>query len=167
VLAVDPNMYTALQWASELGSSLVLPASLKYVKQRAELVKAIGPVLVRDSILLTLSENEKSARLNEVGSLSKTYIPDVKEDRNRINIALRLWSGCISAAKTIALQTMSGPNTPQKRESIFRNTIDPLAQTDAIFRAGVEAAPAFKSLLKEEYSFEGVPETSAVRKYLS
>ena len=89
----------------------------------------------------------------------------MQEDRNRINIALRLWSGCISAAKTIALQTKSGLNTPQIRGLLFSKKIDPTAQMDAIYREGVEAAPSFKSLRKEEYSFEGVPETSVVRKY--
>ena len=103
-----------------------------------------------------LSENEKSARLNEVGRLSKPYIPDVEEDRSRINIGLRLWSGRISAAKTIVSQARSGPNTPQIRGQLFSGKIDPIAQMDKIYLAGFEAAPALKSLRKEEYSFEGV-----------
>jgi len=43
--------------------------------------------------------------------------------------------------------------------------IDLLFKTDSIYKAGVEAAPTYKMLLKEHYSFNGVPSNSAVRKY--
>jgi hypothetical protein len=36
-----------------------------------------------------------------------------------------------------------------------------------VYLAGVEAAPAIKKIRKENYSFEGVPEVSPVRKYLN
>src|SRR5205823_10578243 len=36
---------------------------------------------------------------------------------------------------------------------------------DSIYSAGVEAAPSFKKLRKEYYSFKGVPPNSVVRKY--
>jgi hypothetical protein len=45
--------------------------------------------------------------------------------------------------------------------------IDLLSKTDLIYKAGVEASPAYKKLLKEHYSFNGVPPNSAVRKYPS
>ncbi|HEX5904706.1 MAG TPA: hypothetical protein VFY50_01520 [Candidatus Nitrosocosmicus sp.] len=48
---------------------------------------------------------------------------------------------------------------------IFSKKIDIISKTDPIYRAGVEAAPAFKRLRNQPYSFEGVLETSPVKKH--
>jgi len=168
---IDPNMDTALRWAKELRSIPTLPSSLQDVSQRAKLVRDINTESFAGALLAdyyrTLSVDEKVQCLNEIARGSKTYISDVDDDGVRKNLSLRLWSGCLSAAKIIALRTNDGPNTPDKRASSFRDKIDPQAQMDPIYRAGVEAAPHFKKLLEEEYSFEGVPEDSTVRRYPS
>lgn len=161
-------MDTALEWARELGSPPPLPPSLADVNKRAELVNTINGPLARADLrpqlaLHQLSKTEKAQRLDKVERLSRRFIPDISSD-DRTNIALRLWSGCLSAAKTIALETMSGPNTPQSRARDFAH-IDLIAQRDPIYCAGVEAAPTFKSLLCEPYCFDGVPQSSPVRKY--
>jgi hypothetical protein len=111
-----------------------------------------------------LSFEEKAQCQNVIARLSKAHISDVNDDKVLTNISLRIWSGCLSAAKTIAFRTMDGPNNPEKRESIFRQ-IELIAQGDPIYCAGVEAAPSFRRLLKEDYSFEGVPKNSVVRRY--
>jgi hypothetical protein len=80
----------------------------------------------------------------------------------RASIALRLWAGCLDAAKTIALETRDGPNSPELRAAAFAQ-IDSVAETDPIYGAGVEAAPAFKVLRRQSYSFDGVPAGSRVR----
>jgi hypothetical protein len=54
---------------------------------------------------------------------------------------IRLGSGCLSAAKTVAIETRDGIMTPGKREEIFRD-IDSLAIADSIFCLDVESAPA-------------------------
>lgn len=162
---VDPNMDTALQWANELGSPPLLPSSLQDVNQRAKLVDQIDGPLVRGSLLLTLNEEERQQRLRDVARFSEDYIPDVDDEMVRVNTALRLWAGCLAAAKTIALETRSGPNNPEMRTWIFVNKIDKIAQQDPIYLAGVEAAPAFKGLRNEPYSLEGVPEDCPVNKY--
>lgn len=77
---------------------------------------------------------------------------------------MRLWSGCLAAAKTIALETKDGQNNPTKRAANFK-VIDSLASGDPVYLAGVEAAPALKKHRSEYYSFEGVPLDSIVRKY--
>jgi hypothetical protein len=91
-------------------------------------------------------------------------MPDVPGALDRVNVALRLWSGCLSAAKTIALETRSGPNTPAMRANAFAS-LDALAHGDPIFAAGMEAAPAFKKLRDQPYSLDGVPKDSPVRRY--
>jgi hypothetical protein len=164
----DPNMETALRWANELGSCPTLPSSLQDVTQRSKLVYKINtPKLVKSLFADfhgNLSIEEKAQCQNTIARLSRAYILDVTDDKVIMNISLRIWSGCLSAAKTIAFQTVDGPNTPENRESIFRQ-IELIAQGDPIFRAGVEAAPSFRRLLKEDYSFEGVPKNSVVRRY--
>jgi hypothetical protein len=168
-MSFDPNMNTALQWANALGTIRNLPSSLSSVEKRAELVNAIeGPLILdsegKPSLLPGIETKERSRRQSEIAKASASFMPDLSETM-RINIALRLWSGCLDAAKTIALETMSGPNTPSIRTEIFSRKIDEIAQADGIYLAGVEAAPAFKAMLNQRVSFKGVPENSPVRKF--
>ncbi|MFQ5872055.1 MAG: hypothetical protein ACE5IB_07850 [Candidatus Geothermarchaeales archaeon] len=164
---VDLNMATALGWANQLGAPPQLPPSLEPVDRRAELVDAIDEPLVRDSDLHVLDRAEKESRLDDISRTSRIYVTDVGDDGDRINIALRLWSGCMSAAETIAHEVKSGLNTPEKRSQVFGTIIDPMSELDQIYRAGVEAAPSFKNLRNEPYSFEGVPTSSPVRSFAS
>jgi hypothetical protein len=162
----DPNMETALRWANSLSPTSALPASLAEVTRRAELVNAIDGPLPRGPLLLhQLPREEAERRLQEIALVSKEFVPDIPDDRTRVSMVLRLWSGCLMAAKTIATETLSGPNTPEGREAIFNEAIDPQARVDEVFRAGVEAAPAFKRLRRQAYSFGGVPKESPVTKY--
>src|SRR5205823_4376788 len=100
-----------------------------------------------------------------LAELSRALIPDVQDPVSRVNLVLRLWSGCLSAAKTIAESTRSGPNTAEERRRVFETIIDSIAAVDIIYAAGVEAAPAFKRLADQPYFFEGVPESSCVRRH--
>jgi hypothetical protein len=59
------------------------------------------------------------------------------------SVSLRLWAGCICAAKLVGLSTKSGPNTSQIRTSGFAN-VDTLATQDRTFGSGVEDAPEFE-----------------------
>ena len=166
----DPNMSTALSWAEELGSIPDLPSSLDKVQTRAELVKAINVPLIIDlqgraSLLFQISPEDKERRFDELGKISLKYIPDISDETTRINITLRLWSGCLSAAKTIAMETLSDKNTSGIRQQIFTSMIDPTARSNEIYRAGVESAPALKRSLNEPISFDGVPENSSVRRF--
>lgn len=96
---------------------------------------------------------------------------------NRVSLALRLWCGCIDAAKMIRLtsalaarnysswkitceRTIS--SVERKRDSLH---IDILSQKDPIYCAGAEASSALKSLRKQYYSFDGVSRESVVRRY--
>jgi len=148
----DANPYTALEWASELGLPPSLPLTLEDVAARAALVDSIDPLIanVADG-LQGQGQSEKSALLERLASLTKEVILDVSDDQIRVNISLRLWSGC------------SGPNSPEDRNLLFRRVIDPRARTDPIYRAGVDAAPAFKDRRAQPWSFEGVPADSPIR----
>lgn len=77
---------------------------------------------------------------------------------------LVLWSSCMSAAKTIAYKTRSGVNTPEVRGRIFVG-LDRICRGSPLFRAGVQAAPAFKRGRRQRIYLDGVPEKSPVRRY--
>jgi hypothetical protein len=101
------------------------------------------------------------SRIAMIAALSRRYLPKIKDGLVRVNVALRLWSGCLSAAKVIALETRSGPNTPESR-ALVMPVIEEIAAKDPIYAAGVDVAPAFKRRRHEKYSFDGVPSRSRV-----
>jgi hypothetical protein len=87
---------------------------------------------------------------------------------------LRLWTGCLeAAAKAIRFNYVAGikdgvveaPITHEYRQALFTSLIDLQSRIDLIYGAGVEAAPAYKKLLKQYYSFSGVPSNSIIRRY--
>jgi hypothetical protein len=83
-------------------------------------------------------------------------------DRCKTGEALRVWSGCMSAAKCIALGTRNGRNWPWWRRRQARR-LGELCQRDTQFARGVLAAVAFKVGRNEAWSFFGVPRDSLIR----
>jgi hypothetical protein len=162
----DPNLETAMKWARELGPTPELPASLKKVEKRAKLVDMMDTQFVAGANLGILEAQTKSDLLESLGKVTSRFMPKEEAASARCNTALRLWAGCISAAKTISEKNNEYRNTPETRARDFA-LIDSYASNDAVYRAGVEAAPAFKELRLEKYYLDGVPATSAVRKYTS
>jgi hypothetical protein len=115
-------------------------------------------------LLESFSKDIKEVILNRIDDVCRQYDHNVNGEQLRKSFGLRLWSGCISAAKTIALETMDGPVTPECRISIFQS-LDSLAKIDSVFGLGIECAPLFKKRHQQCFSFNGVPMTSPVRKY--
>jgi hypothetical protein len=142
----------------------MLPPSLVDVYIRAQLVKEINGPFIQGSDLSTLDVNEKTIRLDKVGTISKGFIQDINYVKARINIALRIWSGCLDAAKSIAFETNEGP-VSQRTRSLSFFVIDHWANRDLIYASGVQCAPAFKKLLNQYYTFNGVPFDSVVRSF--
>jgi|SRR5215208_5219254 hypothetical protein len=177
----DSNMLTAYSWAAGLFQQQ-LPSSLMDIEKRAKLVNEINGTLVRGNnplvadrmLLIDLDNNEKDLRLDDIARISIAFLTEQMDDKIRKNILLRLWTGCIEAAKAIRFTHVAGikdgvvveaPITLQYRQAIFASFIDLQSSIDLIYRAGVEAAPAYKKLLKEYYSFSGVPSNSIIRRY--
>jgi hypothetical protein len=176
----DSNMLTAYSWASGLFQQQ-LPSSLMNIEKRAKLVNEInGPLirgnnpLVADKMLIDLDNDEKDLRLDHISRISMAFLTEQMDDKVRKNILLRLWTGCVEAAKAIRFNYVAGikdgvvveaPITHEYRQALFTSLIDLQSRIDLIYGAGVEAAPAYKKLLKEYYSFSGVPSNSIIRRY--
>jgi hypothetical protein len=170
-------MITAHSWAAGLFQQ-VLPSSLADFEKRAKLVNEINTPLVKakigqDKMLIDLDALERDHRLNEIAQISIPYLTEQIDDILRKNILLRLWTGCMEAAKAIRFTYVAGirngivieaPISIEYRQSLF-NLIELLSKTDLIYRSGVEAAPAYKKVVKEYYSLNGVPSNSIIRKY--
>jgi hypothetical protein len=166
----DPNPLMAYALAAALAPAPSLPPSLADIEQRAGLAMAVdrpfaGEVFGGELIpLLVGVAREIGISIAVITDTSASYMPDVSAPLERLHITLRLWAGCISAAKTIAHLTRSGPNSAEGRAQAFAS-IESLAMADVIFGAGVEAAPTFLRRRGQDYSFEGVPDNSRVRRY--
>ncbi len=154
-------MALAHHFATSLGPAPPLPQSLEPVERRAELVHRLDAPLV-ERLELFAVVGQIATRIRDIIRITPELMPDVEDPIDRLNIALRLWSGCLSAAKTIAYETRSGPNDAALRARIMPE-VDAIAEGDPIYAAGVESAPAFKRPRGQGYSFEGVPEESRVR----
>ena|SRR5438034_5175538 len=166
-------MITAYFWACGIFQP-DLPSSLTDVDRRTKFVNEINEILLRyinndfnsgrHGQFADFALNIKNNILNEIKEKGKSYMSNEESDDIVINIALRLWSGCMETAKAIAFETRDGRNTFQTRQMSFFQ-IDFFSKIDLIYTAGVESAPSFKKFHKEYYSFNGVPLNSAVRKY--
>ena len=178
----DSNMLTTYSWAASLFQQ-ELPSSLIDVEKRAKLVNEINAPLLqgnsRTSLLVNLmltdlDRREKDRRLDDIAQTSLTYLTEQIDNKLRKNILLRLWTGCMEAAKAIRFSYVAGirdgvvieaPITHEYRQALFTSLIDLLSKVDIVYAAGVEAAPVYKKLVKEYYSFAGVPPNSIVRRY--
>ncbi len=156
----DSNMITAYSWAAGLFQQM-LPLSLIDIEKRAKLVNEINTPLVKakngqDKMLIDLEATEKNRRLNEIAQLSIPYLTEQMDDVLRKNILLRLWTGCMEAAKAIRFTSVAGirnrkviqaPIMTAYRQSLF-NLIDLLSKTDLIYGSGVEAAACIQKSSK-------------------
>ncbi len=160
----DPHTTKALEWADSLGPPPPLPKSLEDPYVRAQLIDKINWHF-QESLLPLLPTEVALDRTRRTVQLAREFLPDVQETWTVANIVLRLWAGCIAAANGIAEETRGVHRTPEERSRQFMEYLDPISEDDPIHKAGVEAAPLFKSLREEPVVFDGVPEKSPVRQF--
>ena len=165
ITGYDPNMnaayLAALELCGETGDEL--PALLSAAAQKAEAVESlvIGhihkamaeacPTCWRDSFF------DAPMLLNVHPIVAGIY--------------LRIWSGCMDGAKTIAIGTGNGRTTPWVRTSFWRRLrcamgVNRRAKKDPTYALGAAAALAFKRGRGEPVSFFGVPWGNVLRRGL-
>jgi hypothetical protein len=91
-------------------------------------------------------------------------MPEVTYPIERLGITLRLWAGCVWAAKPLDRHYL----TADDRAAVF-SAVDQLASEDPVFEAGVEAAPLLNALPTRNQhppALDGVPDTSPVWRHL-
>src|SRR5262245_19279433 len=121
----DPNMAIAYALAQGLGPPSELPASLASVQARVRLVKAVNRPFAGESFpadpvaRLQATAFASGASIKALIDTSAPLVPDAPDPIERLNLVLRIWSGCLMAAKTIAHETRSGENTPDDRRKNF------------------------------------------------
>ena len=146
----DTNMNIAYSWACDLSNLSYLKMTLD-INQRIHLILDIEREVDRYSkydlsgsgLFENFSGTVKEIFLNRIDDIVRRYIPD--ERMRNIKKALDYDCGLAAclAAKTIALDTRDGRNTPNLRTKIFQD-LDRIADQDPIYRAGVESAPLLK-----------------------
>ena len=159
---LDSNMLTTYSWAASLFQQ-ELHWSLTDVEKRAKLVNEINAPLIQGNNLTSLTVNlmltdldskEKDRRLYDIAQTSLTYLTEQMDNKLRKNILLRLWTGCMEAAKAIRFSYVAGikdgivteaPITHEYRQALFTSLIDLLSKVDLVYAAGVEAAPVYKN----------------------
>jgi hypothetical protein len=124
----DYNMQTALTWGREQSLVALLPASLADVGARARFVEVMNQML-GGRYMPTFDQTKKQAFLQEVLEVAKQHISEQMLDSEKMSIGLRLWSGCLSAAKTVAGGTRDGPNNSTIRKPSSNQSTMPLQRT--------------------------------------
>ncbi len=161
----DPNMQIGLSLGHALAfQTLDLPSALVDINRRAQFIDEIDKPLLVD-VDGVAQWDEFGKHLYVISKKSFGVMPEFPSEPDRVSITLRLWAGCITAAKAIAFETRSGANTETGRVQAFLE-IDRLAVEDPLFGAGAEAAPAFKTRRDQRYSLDGVPTDSPVRRHI-
>lgn len=142
-----------------------LPQSLASdIHQRAEIIRRFNEELNMANFKNNLGEeNTKKEILLKIIEWVKKVMPYPKlTDKERIALVLRLWSGCISAAKLLSDKDNNGPIDSKYRSEGFQS-IDEYSKEDQLFSAGVECAQEYRKIGNEPIFLEGVPKNSVVR----
>lgn len=157
-------MRTALRWAKSLGPFPYgwLESTISNPTHVATIVLAFNDAFIQGNTLARLNQTQRKQAIHNMLIIARRYIYDREWRRNGshevlASIMLRLWSGCICGAKTIALGTRDGPNTRRSRARSMRK-IKKMGKDDPIYMAGVKASLDFKRLLLQPVSFIGIPE---------
>ena len=156
-------MLYAYLWGCRL-SQETLPTLLKDVEMTAILIDKIdfpitGEGNTANILLEYMSEDERQIRLGKALRIADSFLTDKISEISKKGVILRLWSGCLDAAKSAATETLDGTTSPETRKEHFFQ-IDVFARWDSIYHAVVETAPALKKRRKQYYSFDGVPDHS-------
>jgi hypothetical protein len=188
----DLTMTILYQWAKECGDIPQLPETLRLdCMKRCKLVHFVNQQLLKmrtanihfPKILLQPDEKDRFIRiLEENEDTIQSILNDVWNDRERVNIALRLWTGCLCAAKECRRTSVyehnpdgttkrQSPYTPEMRTESFEKIMI-TSSKDSIYEAGVEAAPVWElienAVPDKKMYLDGIPNlnNSPVTKYL-
>ena len=188
----DLTMTILYQWARECGDIPKLPDSLKLdCMNRCHLVQFVNQQLLEvrttnihfPKILMVPDQRERFIQILEKDEDTvRSILNNGWGDIERINIALRLWTGCLCASKECRRTSVAEHNpdgttkseyqyTPEMRAESFKKIMI-TSREDPIYEAGVEAAPIWELIENAEPDkkmyLDGIPNLndSPLTKYL-
>lgn len=146
----------------------------------AEIVDMIDNPLIQGTVLSSLNEQTIMNRLNLIfdivwtdskrrkDTMGKT--PNFGTVEQRVETKsdlLKLWYGCIGAAKIVAQSTASGPNSKKDRKEGMHN-LNWVAREDqtGCVALGIGAGPFLRHRRAQSVSYAGIPKTKKELKYL-
>src|SRR5919197_1174350 len=97
--STDPNMSIVYECSEFLGPIESIPESLKEVIKRAKYLDFVDKKMIAGSRLWEFNKQQIVLFLANVDKGSIPWIYDIADDRQRINITLRLWAGVLDATK--------------------------------------------------------------------
>jgi hypothetical protein len=159
----DQNVNEALLFGIKLTlQELKLPPSIeKDIDARATLLRRINS----DLDFSHFTENiKKSEYFSKLVKTARSLIPDFSgTDTQIVGLILRLWAGCISAAKILSDKDATGNMLDAKFRSDASKVIDAYANQDGVYLAGVQSASTYRAIEKEQCIFDGISEESHIR----
>jgi hypothetical protein len=182
----DPNMKTLYEWASRYPSFESLSPRMK-VGELIEIVDKVNRCLGREFekdkdayrrthgrdprpeeepfILVPCQDYSQGRKEEFLNCIERSVgeMPLLIDEEYLLNVALRMWSGCLATAKTLSIETQSGLNTEETRRNLICE-IDDIAKKDAVYRKGEEIACIWQQDPRN-VSFDGVSPNSYARKY--
>jgi hypothetical protein len=174
----DYNMLVAYEHANTLGPPPRLATELKDPTIRAQFLDFVDNKIIKGEPIFDTLEDKRIIRDNFLTDIAKKTEPLLKsiiEPLARINLTLRLWVGCIEAAKVIRETEMDVKDgnayerriSPEDREKYCAEIITPKSLADPIYLAGVEAAPIFRKVTRhQELYSDGLTDDCVLMKYL-
>jgi hypothetical protein len=162
----DPNMELAFHFAKALGSAPPLPAPLSDLSKMTDMMLSINGGLTQDpyfqgpgnaGLLVPIAALVVAAeRIRNLAEATKDYMPGL-DPLQRVNVALRLWAGCLDAAKIVSDVTSSGKNDAAERKKLMPVLLARAAEC-SIYAAGVPAGPAVRKRRGQPVIYEGIEE---------
>jgi hypothetical protein len=176
----DLTMTILYQWAKDCGNIPQLPKSLSLnCMSRCHIVQLVNQDLldVRTTnihfpkVLMDPGEKERFVRLLQQDNTIQSILDDTNSDMERMNIALRLWTGCLCVTKECRLSSAAehNPEGTIKRETPYTSVMraesfEKIMRTvyeDPVYEAGVEVAPVWELIVNAEPNkkmyLDGIP----------
>jgi hypothetical protein len=97
----DPNTAIIYGWAEQLGRRPAIPSSMKEPRNVTKFVGFVDRNVFANSKFWELTQWKRQEFFEDIAERTKIHLSDIKDYNQRINVTLRLWASCLSAAKTM------------------------------------------------------------------
>ncbi len=160
----DPNMELAFLFAKELGPAAALPAPLTNLETMTQMLLNINGGLSEEPYHQPLGQPGLwvplgafllvARRIRDLAAATPDYMPGL-DPLQRVNVALRLWAGCLDAAKIVSDETSEGEKDAETRKEEIQLILARVKEC-TIYTAGVPAGPAVRKHRHQAVVYDGI-----------